>query len=187
MVRRLKEDLREVARRVPQARVVRQIDIDGLPADAPELRLSALLDAVPRAPRAAAQGETKRKQAAAGLLVSGLQQRLLSSIEAFARTLRVHRRTVERQWEAASAGPDPRRGQPALLDLLGRGFDDDDDRADARRGGAPAEEEAQVEAATRRPATLPADDGTSPSEERLLDEMTEVAEAARDVPDARVR
>ena len=34
-----------------------------------------------------------------GLLVVGLQQRLLSSIEAFARSLKVHRATVERQWE----------------------------------------------------------------------------------------
>src|SRR2546427_3146935 len=44
--------------------------------------------------RSRLRGETKRKQAAAGLLISGLQQRLLSSIEAFARTLRVHRQTV---------------------------------------------------------------------------------------------
>jgi SNF2 family DNA or RNA helicase len=43
MVRRLKEDLREVEGGFPK-RVVRQIDIDGLPADAPELRLSTLLD-----------------------------------------------------------------------------------------------------------------------------------------------
>jgi len=42
---------------------------------------------------------TRRAQAAAGLLVVGLQQRLLSSIEAFARSLKVHRATVERQWE----------------------------------------------------------------------------------------
>jgi hypothetical protein len=40
---------------------------------------------------------TRKTQAAAGLLVVGLQQRLLSSTEAFARSLRVHRATVERQ------------------------------------------------------------------------------------------
>src|SRR6202171_2300301 len=43
MVRRLKEDIREVQGGFPR-RVVKQIDIDGLPADAPELRLSSLLD-----------------------------------------------------------------------------------------------------------------------------------------------
>src|SRR6266540_1180154 len=45
----------------------------------------------------------RRAQAAAGLLVVGLQQRLLSSIEAFARSLKVHRATVERQWEKGRA------------------------------------------------------------------------------------
>ena len=37
------------------------------------------------------------------LVVSHLQQRLLSSIEAFARTLAVHRRTMERVWERSGA------------------------------------------------------------------------------------
>jgi len=46
---------------------------------------------------------TRRAQAAAGLLVVGLQQRLLSSIEAFARSLKVNRATVERQWDTAGA------------------------------------------------------------------------------------
>ena len=43
MVRRLKEDIREIQGGFPR-RIVKQIDIDGLPADAPELRLSVLLD-----------------------------------------------------------------------------------------------------------------------------------------------
>src|SRR5262249_23496513 len=43
MVRRLKADLREIVGGLPVRRVV-QVDIDGLPADAPELRLSKLLD-----------------------------------------------------------------------------------------------------------------------------------------------
>ena len=43
-------------------------------------------------------GRVRKKQASAALLITGLQQRLLSSIEAFARTLRVHRRTVEKHW-----------------------------------------------------------------------------------------
>ena len=107
MVRRLKEDLRAVAGGFPK-RVVRQIDLDGLPADTPELRLSALLDQYRELREERLKGETKRKQATAALLISGLQQRLLSSVEAFARTLRVHRRTVQRQWDAAEAGrPEP--------------------------------------------------------------------------------
>ena len=43
MVRRLKEDLRAIAGGFPK-RTVKQLDIDGLPLDTPELRLSELLD-----------------------------------------------------------------------------------------------------------------------------------------------
>ena len=103
MVRRLKDDIREILGGFPRRHVV-QINIDGLPADAPELRLSALLDEYRRLREQRLSGETRRKQAAAGLLITGLQQRLLSSIEAFSRTLRVHRRTVRKQWEAAQDG-----------------------------------------------------------------------------------
>ena len=108
MVRRLKEDIRAIQGGFPTAHVV-QIDIDGLPDDAPELHAVRAARPVPRAARGAPRSTTtKRKQAAAGLLIIGLQQRLLSSIEAFARTLRVHRRTVQRQWEAG-AGRLPRQ------------------------------------------------------------------------------
>ena len=100
MVRRLKEDLRAVAGGFPK-RVVRQIDLSGLPLDTPELHLSVLLDQYRELREERLQSETKRKQATAALLISGLQQRLLSSVEAFARTLRVHRRTVRRHWDAA--------------------------------------------------------------------------------------
>src|SRR5262249_40173481 len=99
MVRRLKEDLRETSiGAFPQRRVV-QLDIDGLPSDAPELRLAALLDDYRKLREDRLKSATRRAQAAAGLLVTGLQQRLLSSIEAFSRTLRVHRKTVQRHWE----------------------------------------------------------------------------------------
>jgi len=185
MVRRLKEDLREVAGGFPR-RVVRQVDIDGLPADAPELRLSALLNDYRELREGRLRGETKRKQATAALLISGLQQRLLSSVEAFARTLRVHRRTVERQREQAR--DDRARAGPKLplLDLLGDGVASDDDRATLSEEELHAEEDAQVEAATLATGAA-TDDELFAEERRLLDVMTEVAEAARGLPDARVR
>ena len=77
--------------------------IDGLPQDAPELVLSRLLDEYRAVREERFASTSSRAQAAAGLLVVGLQQRLLSSIEAFARSLAVHRRTVERQRTAAAA------------------------------------------------------------------------------------
>ena len=105
MVRRLKEDIREVQGGFPK-RVVQRVAIDGLPADAPELVLSRLLDEYRTARDQRFASSAKRAQAAAGLLVIGLQQRLLSSIEAFARSLKIHRATVEKQRQkdrAASA------------------------------------------------------------------------------------
>ncbi len=102
MVRRLKEDIREIQGGFP-VRKIERLAIDDLPADAPELELSRLLDEYRGAREARFAATSNRTQAAAGLLVVGLQQRLLSSIEAFARSLQVHRRTVERQWDQAAA------------------------------------------------------------------------------------
>jgi len=231
MVRRLKEDVRKIGYAFPHREVV-QLDIDGLPADAPELRLSALLDQYRRMREERLKGETKRKQAAAGLLITGLQQRLLSSIEAFARTLRVHRRTVQRQWDEAraeaAAQPASKAPRPALLpglaevlaaettagdrflvggpsdssasqssvsrsarlDLLPGAVGADDDRATLSEDQLQAEEDAQFEAvsaATVGPLTDAEDKIRFAREKKLLDEMTEIAEAARSLPDARVR
>ena len=83
-------------------RKVERVVIDGLSDDAPELVLSRLLDDYRGAREERFASTTRRAQAAAGLLVVGLQQRLLSSTEAFARSLRVHRATVERQWKKSA-------------------------------------------------------------------------------------
>ena len=115
MVRRLKEDIRATQGGFPERRVERVV-IDGLPPDAPELELSRLLDEYRTAREKRHANTSSKAQAAAGLLVVGLQQRLLSSVEAFARSLAVHRRTVERHWEQGQAGnatggePDPSAG-----------------------------------------------------------------------------
>ena len=76
--------------------------IDGLPEDAPELVLSRLLDEYRDVREERLKGASARVRAAAGLLVVGLQQRLLSSIEAFALSLARHRKTVRTQWEQAN-------------------------------------------------------------------------------------
>ena len=113
MVRRLKEDVRAEAGGFPR-RIVKPVVIDGLPEDAPELVLSRLLDEYRtlRERRFAAAASSSR--AAAGLLVVGLQQRLLSSIEAFALSLEKHRETVERQWaEGRRTAHSERAAKPA--------------------------------------------------------------------------
>lgn len=203
MIRRLKEDLREVAGGFPR-RIPVQVDIDGLPEDAPELQLSVLLDEYRSLRDERLRGLTKRRRAQAAILISGLQQRLLSSIEAFARTLKVHRKTVLRQWEefqaekagtapAVSTGsddegeaPEPREQQ----DLFLAGVGSDDDRAALPEEDLEAEEDAQVEAASAATAAPTADHAGKAlfaREQRLLDEMTEVAARARGLPDAKVR
>jgi SNF2 family DNA or RNA helicase len=103
MVRRLKEDIRALEGGFPTRRLI-QVDLDGLPSTAPELKLSELLDKYRDVRQRRMSGTTKRKQAEAALLISGLQQRLLSSVEAFARTLAVHRRTMERLWAGEKGG-----------------------------------------------------------------------------------
>jgi len=185
MVRRLKDDIRSIQGGFAERKVV-QIDIKGLPVTAAELQLASLLDQYRVLRETRLRGETKRKQAAAGLLTTGLQQRLLSSIEAFSRTLRVHRRTVQRQWEAEKPVAE---SQPAL-DLLSTTIGSDDERATQPIELLQADEEAQVEAATLQGALTTKDQAAKKSfeqEQALLLQMTEIAETNRVLPDARVK
>jgi hypothetical protein len=189
LVRRLKDDIREIVGGFPK-RHVEQVDVDGLPEDAPELRLSALLDEYRRLREVRLKNETRRKQAASGLLIIGLQQRLLSSVEAFARTLYVHRRTVQREWERMQKHEAAAQSGSIRFDLLTESIDSDDDRATLTEEQLDAEVDTQIEAASAE-SVGPADNPTAAElfrkEQQLLDEMTEIAETARGRPDARVR
>lgn len=179
MVRRLKDDIREIQGGFPK-RLVKQIDIDGLSPDAPELKLSALLDEYRQVRESELEGESKRVQAASGILIIGLQQRLLSSIDAFARTLRVHCRTMEKQNVARVQSKAP---SESLFRGLATSVDADDERSNLDPGELEREENAQVEAATLAAFVKQ----SKPAAERLLEQMTDVAESARGKPDARVK
>jgi superfamily II DNA or RNA helicase len=183
MVRRLKEDIRQVSGGFPR-REVRQIDIKDLPSDAPELKLSKLLDDYRNVRQHRMEGATRRKQAEAALLVTGLQQRLLSSVEAFARTLAVHRRTMERIW--AQAAPAPPVDVKVEADLLFGAPDSDDERSQLEEHELQEIEAAQVEAVTAATAGTHAHADVD-REKSLLSRMERIAEAARGLPDARVR
>src|SRR5215831_19511001 len=184
MVRRLKEDIRTVKGGFPKRSVVRVL-CDGLPDDAPELLLSHLLDEYRTAREERFASTTRRAQAAAGLLVVGLQQRLLSSIEAFARSLKVHRATVERQREKGrTAGAATASVESDTL--FTRLPDADDERAGWTPEETEAEEAAEVEAAT---AAAEAEAPRNPAaedlwrrERDLLDRMQEIAEESRHLP-----
>lgn len=188
MVRRLKEDIRSLQGGFPRRDVVR-VEIKGLPETAPELVLSRLLDEYRTAREQRLAGSSRRALAAAGLLVVGLQQRLLSSIEAFARSLAVHRATVERQRDRGRAAIGSTTGAPAESVLFTSPPDSDDER-----GALTPEEEAAEETAVIEEAAEAAEAGAPGSaaaaalwerERDLLDRMQKIAEESRHRPDAK--
>jgi hypothetical protein len=109
MVRRLKGDLRQLGVETFPRRKVIQIDV-GRP-ESPEVRLSELLAEYTRL--------MKPERGRGKLVFINLQKRLLSSIEAFRRTLEVH---------AASVAEG--RARTAIQLALGGGEDDDEYGAD---------------------------------------------------------
>ena len=109
-----------------------------------------------RRERTALRARQRRTQAAAGLLVVGLQQRLLSSIEAFARSLKVHRATVARQWDRRqAASADATTSRDTAAELFTTVPDADDERGDCT-AEEQAIEEAAAEAESPRDATAEA-------------------------------
>ncbi len=100
IVRRLKSDLRYFGETFPE-RVVEEIRIAGVPIDAPELVLSRKLIEYGEAIRARTANLQPRKAGNVRLTFVSLQQRLLSSIAAFAKTLEVHRKGLLRADSAA--------------------------------------------------------------------------------------
>lgn len=189
MVRRLKEDIRAVQGGFPKRHVVR-VALDGLPEDAPELVLSQLLDEYRSLREERLSKSSARAQAAAGLLVVGLQQRLLSSVEAFARSLKRHRKTVRHQWERSQKLGEADQGTGDKgTDLFTSVPDADDERSEWT-----AEEEEALEAAEIEAADVAAEAGAVRDErteelwrreQALLEQMQEIAEPHRSTPDAK--
>ena len=208
MVRRLKDDLRRLQGGFPERRIV-EVPIDGLAPDNPELLLPQLLDEYRQARDERLKDAPKSVQAAAALVLCGLQKRLLSSIEAFASTLRVHRKAFETQLAklaasspAVASPPAPARVTSSTRRLLLEPPDGDDERAEVGEDNTRQEEDtamavataASVGAVQRFPAPSeaegsPALDRPDPlaRERTLLARMTDVAETARGLPDSRVK
>lgn len=183
MVRRLKEDVRVVAGGFPIRRV-EQVDISGLPVDAPELKLAELLDTYAQLRRQRFASASKREQTQGALILSTLQQRLFSSVEAFHRTLGAHRRAMDKVW----AGEAPPRSANTSADLaqLTAGFDSDDERSQLSSDQQESEAESAVESATlATPGTTPAT-AIASQERQLLDEMGRITAQHRFKPDARL-
>ncbi|MBZ9696472.1 DISARM system SNF2-like helicase DrmD [Mesorhizobium sp. CO1-1-9] len=105
MVRRLKSDLLELnVSRFPR-RKVEPVILSNLPPDTPELVLSNLFEDYRAWCESGLQGTSLAK---ARFVMSGLQQRLLSSVPAFTRSLRKHLETLKRHRDKAEKSPSDR-------------------------------------------------------------------------------
>jgi len=184
MVRRLKEDVRVVAGDFPIRRVV-QVDLQDLSPDTPELRLAEWLDAYANVRRERFASSTKREATQGALILSTLQQRLFSSVEAFQRTLAAHRRAMEKVW-AGAATPSTNISTSDLTQLTA-GFDNDDDRSLLPAEQQEAEAASAIEQATASASGAPAPANITNLERQLLGDMARVAEQYRHRPDERIK
>ena len=176
MVRRLKQDLRDTGDRdFPQRKII-PIAIEGLPVDAPELVLAQLLQQYRTCREQRLKDAPKSTQNTAKLVITSLQKRLLSSIEAFARTLKVHRASIERQVEKQ------RQSDIQEFPLLYQSIGSDDDRAELSEAEVQAEEDAQMTRATQQ-----TNREIGAEELALLAEMGNIAQNARHQADAKVQ
>ena len=185
MVRRLKPDLRRLGEAFPE-RIIEAVRIGGLPDDTPELALARQLAAYGELRMKRISSLPTQKAALAKLAFVGLQQRLLSSIAAFARTLKVHRTTLQRMLDGEAAGSVAAAAlafvaRPTLEDNNELGLDDD--RAEK---SIDADEDATAEAASALGAAGAAQ-GDLRAELASVDAMLAIAERNAARPDARVR
>ncbi|WP_141731409.1 DISARM system SNF2-like helicase DrmD [Oligoflexus tunisiensis] len=181
LVRRIKEDLRELEGGFPK-RVVKAIRISGLPSDSAELRLPELLDRYAQLREERLDKAPRRTQIASGLVITHLQQRLLSSVEAFVRTLRVHCRGLQKENVKAGISGDV---DFKTLDLLGKSVNANDERADLAIEELESEVDAQLELASSIEATF--EKNQIDLERDILAQMTQLAEAHRGQPDAKIK
>ena len=182
MVRRLKSDLRAISGGFPERKVV-QVDLRDLDPATPELRLASLLDSYWKLREAQFETLTASGRAAMGLVLINLQKRLLSSIEAFARTLNAHRTSAARRRARKAERAKPKvseRGWRQRGLQLEASLAADDDSAELDDAEVEAEAEHTVGAASD---ALDFND----DEVSLLDAMADLAESSRKRADARIR
>jgi len=185
VVRRLKADLRRIDPRSFPKRIVDPIVIDGLPQTAPELRLPRMLASYGQLRAKRIARLPPRQAANAKLVFVGLQQRLLSSIAAFLRTLEVHRKNLLaliEKGEAAAPIEAARAFVTGALDLYELPIDVEEETAETTIA---ADEDAAAEAASRL-GGVGAQAADLMAELAAVDEMLALAKQHAARPDARV-
>ena len=202
MVRRMKSDLRAMNVGFPK-RIVEQVDIKGLASNNPELVLAENLETYRKRREERLKNASRSQQSAGKLVLGNLQKRLLSSIDAFARTLVVHRRTLVRTLDKAAQAEELSEATVEELKPLTSGVDadvdlyetsEDADPDDEERGPAELTDPGESEMNHRMELATAATTDASEAGQRalletelaLVDEMREIAETGRYGPDARV-
>jgi ERCC4-related helicase len=185
MVRRLKADLRRLGHAFP-ARRIEAVVLDGLPDDAPELALSRKLEEYGKLRWKRISKLPAHKAALAKLAFVGLQQRLLSSIAAFERTLKVHRTSLQRLLDREVAATEIEAASSFVTAVS------PDDSAELDLEDATAEQafDADEDAATEAATVAGAEGATADAlraELAKVDDMLRIAEPAARRPDARIQ
>ena len=178
LVRRLKEDLRKIGVNLPK-RIVVPIVIKGLEKTSPELLLASLLKKYKDNRENRLKNATVKQKAAELLVVGNLQKRLLSSVEAFHRTLNVHINTLKKRELGEKLEITK---NPDQLNLLKGGINGDDDRADSEE--LQVEEEADHQ---HQVALNTTGHGVGEKEWELLKKMNLISAHARYENDERIK
>jgi hypothetical protein len=189
LVRRLKEDLRQIGHAFPKREIAQE---DLTVADtAPEIVLPQLLEQYRAVRRKRFEGASKKKAAESMIVISGLQQRLLSSFEAFATTLAKHREGMERVWAGKTAPINAVRAGSLMQEISSAPDADDDTRASRSEadqlraeGDAFAALSNETSDAAASAAALT---DIARDERALLDKMRDIAEAARYTADGKTK
>lgn len=190
VVRRLKEDLRQVGHSFPE-RLVKQIVVR-VPDDAPELELPKLLDEYRAVYKRRHEGSSRVRQQQQLIIFSTLRQRLYSSLPAFARTLAAHRKGMERLWRGET-GKDLTEAGLRLLQNELRAKSADEAVEDCDLDGEKsdflddAQANALLEQASASGHAGPGTNADAAAERRLLDRMRDIAESQLHKPDGRVQ
>lgn len=177
MVRRLKEDLRGLVGGFPE----RKVEAISIPEkDLPELKLSVLLQQYKEAKETRVKNSKSKTKSSTGLVMVSLQQRLLSSPEAFFKTLKTHKNAFEKNT------PTSKQFHEDNYSPLKNGIDQDSDLAEMEENELDKIETSLIEELTQF-SNEEANIDLLEKEKKLLNEMYSIAEKNRYNTDGKMK
>ena len=172
LVRRLKEDIRELVPGFP----VRKVEAVPIIEDSwPEIKLSKLLQEYKEAKRERLATATKKQKESSGFVLVGLQQRLLSSPEAFFKTLKVHKNAFDKSLKEKL---DIKVFNLKDYELITSGVDQDSDLAEIDEDKLEKIENTMFETLTEQ-SSMNVQKASMDKELNVLNEMMALAEKVR--------